>query len=100
MKLRDISETFKTDLQDPEFVQVYLEEALNDGVPNFLMALRNVVQSNEGLSAIAEETGLDRESLYKTLSEAGNPQFTTIEKILKTLDLRLTVAPETTAITS
>ncbi len=97
MKLRDISETFKTDLQDPEFVQVYLEEALNDGVPNFLMALRNVVQSNEGLSAIAEETGLDCESLYKTLSEVGNPQFTTIEKILKTLCLRLTVAPEMTA---
>ena len=46
MKLKDISETFEKDLQDPEFVQMYLEEALNDGVPNFLLALRSVVQAN------------------------------------------------------
>jgi probable addiction module antidote protein len=89
MKLKNISETFENDLQDPEFVRVYLEEALNDGVPNFLLALRYVVQANQGMAAIAQETDLGRESLYKTLSEAGNPNFATIEKILKSIGMRL-----------
>lgn len=47
MKLRDISETFEADLQDPEFVQAYLEEALKDGMSNLLLALRHVIQANE-----------------------------------------------------
>jgi probable addiction module antidote protein len=94
MKLKNISETFENDLQDPEFVQVYLEEALNDGAPNFLIALRNVVQVNKGMTAIARENDLGRESLYKTLSETGNPQFSTIEKVLKSIGMRLTIAPE------
>jgi probable addiction module antidote protein len=97
MKLKDISETFETDLRDPEFVQVYLEEALQDGVPNFLLALRYVVQANKGMTAIAQETDLGRESLYKTLSEAGNPNFATIEKILKSLGMKLTIAYEQAA---
>ena len=97
MKLRDISKTFETDLQDPELVQLYLAEALNDGVANFLLALRNVVQANEGMSAIAHEAGLGPESLSKMLSEAESPQFITIEKILKVLGLRLTVETEATA---
>jgi probable addiction module antidote protein len=92
MTLRDIYETFETDLKDPEFVQVYLEEALQDGIPNFLMALRNVVQANKGMTAVARDTELGRENLYKALSEAGNPQFATIDKILKSLGMRLTVA--------
>jgi probable addiction module antidote protein len=96
MKLKNISETFENDLQDPEFVRVYLEEALNDGVPNFLLALRYVVQANKGMAAIAQETDLGRESLYKTLSEAGNPNFATIEKILKSLGMRLAIAYEQT----
>lgn len=94
MKLKDISETFKADLQDPEFVQMYLEEALQDGLSNFLLALRYVVQANQGMSAIAQETDLGRESLYKTLAETGNPHFATIDKILKSLGLRLSIVTE------
>lgn len=45
MQLIDISETFKQDLQDPEFVRFYLEEALNDGYANFLMTLRQVIEA-------------------------------------------------------
>ncbi|PZD74403.1 hypothetical protein C1752_01276 [Acaryochloris thomasi RCC1774] len=93
MKLRDISETFEADLQDSEFVQVYLEEAMHDGTPNLLVALRNVIQANEGMADIAQEVGVGRESLYKTLSETGNPHFATIEKVIKALGLRLTIAP-------
>jgi probable addiction module antidote protein len=91
MKLRDISETFESDLQNPEFMIGYLELALNEGLPTFLIALREVIQANGGMSTIAEKTDLGRESLYKTLSESGNPQFATIDKILHSLGLKFTI---------
>lgn len=87
MKLKDISETFETDLQDPEFVQVYLEEALNDGGDTFLIALRNVVGANKSMTA---EPLLDT-----TVIE--NLQFSSVEKILKALGLRLSIETEPTA---
>lgn len=68
-------------------------------MPNFLLALRYVVQANQGMAAIAQETDLGRESLYKTLSEAGNPNFATIEKILKSIGMRLAIAYEQTTST-
>ncbi len=91
MKLRDISETFETDLQDPEFIVGYLELALADGLPTFLIALRDVVQAHGGVSKIAQSTNLGRESLYKTLSESGDPHFDTINKILRSLGLKLSI---------
>lgn len=92
MKLRDISETFEGDLQDPEFAQFYLEEALNDGFPNFLVALRQVVQAQKGMSALASEIEMGRESLYRSLSEEGNPQFVTVAKVIEALGLKLSIA--------
>lgn len=92
MKLKDISETFEGDLQDPEFAQFYLEEALNDGFPNFLIALRQVVQAQKGMSALASEIEMGRESLYRSLSEEGNPQFVTVAKVIEALGLKLSIA--------
>ncbi|WP_330204733.1 addiction module antidote protein [Cyanobacterium sp. Dongsha4] len=89
--MKNISETFENDLQNPNFVIGYLELCLNEGLPTFLMALREVIQANGGMSSIAEKTDLGRESLYKTLSESGNPQFATIDKILHSLGLRLSI---------
>ena len=91
MRLRNISETFKTDLQDPEFVIGYLEASLTDGLPTFLVALKEVIKANEGMSKVAQDNNLGRESLYKTLSESGNPQFATIDKILRTMGLKLSI---------
>lgn len=92
MKLKDISETFEADLQDSEFAQFYLEEALNDGFPNFLVALRQVVQAQKGMSALASEIEMGRESLYRSLSEEGNPQFVTVAKVIEALGLKLSIA--------
>ena len=91
MKLRDISETFENDLQNPDFIVGYLELSLNEGLPTFLIALREVIQANGGISLISQKTNLGRESLYKTLSESGNPQFATIDKILHSLGLKLSI---------
>ncbi len=45
------------------------------------------------MTAIARETGLGRESLYKALSAGGNPEFATVQKVVRSLGLRLHVTP-------
>lgn len=86
--LRDFNETLEAELKDPEFVVFYLKAALEDnGTEIFLLALRNVIQATRGMAQVAADIGLDRESLYKTLSESGNPQFSTVQKLLSALGL-------------
>ncbi|MEM9450071.1 MAG: addiction module antidote protein [Cyanobacteria bacterium P01_E01_bin.6] len=92
MKLIDITETFEQDLQDPEFVRFYLEEALNDEQANFLMALRQVIKANKGMTKIAADIDVGRESLYKSLSENGNPNFETVSKVLASLGMKFSIA--------
>lgn len=92
MRLKDIAETFERDLQDPEFVEGYLQDALADGIPSFLIALGDVAKANQGIGKLASEAGMSRESLYKTLSEDGNPYLATIDRILKSLGMKLAVA--------
>ena len=92
MKLKDMHESLDHELTDPEYAALYLNDALNDGsVEEFLLALRNVVQANQGMSKLAANTELGRESLYKALSESGNPQFMTINKVLAALGLQFSI---------
>jgi DNA-binding phage protein len=49
MKLKDVTETFKKDLQDPEFVKGYLRDALNDSLLSLLIALGDVAKANINL---------------------------------------------------
>jgi probable addiction module antidote protein len=94
MTLKDFNKTFEHELQDPEYAALYLKLALQDnGMEGFLLALRNVIQATRGMTDIASETELGRESLYKALSEAGNPQFATVQKVLAALGLQLAVEP-------
>ena len=92
MKLIDITETFEQDLQDPEFVRFYLEEALNDGQANFLMALRQVIQANNEVATVAADIGVGREKLYQSLSENDNPNFETVLAVLASLGMKLVIA--------
>ena len=81
------------DLKDPDFAAAYLEEMLaEDDVQGFLVAVRNVARANGGIKALSEATELGRESMYKALSETGNPQFVTLKDILGALGLRFSVA--------
>jgi probable addiction module antidote protein len=93
MKLKHISESsLYSDLKDPEFAAGYLEDVLQEGSLNtFLIALRNVAEANGGVGQIAKATELGRESMYKTLSEEGNPQFSTVQSILKALGLKISI---------
>ena len=79
-------------LQDPEEAAAYLDAALEDGDRAvFLLAIRNVIEALGGMTTIARQTGLNRENLYRVLSEQGNPELNSLEKLLKALGLRLAV---------
>ncbi len=72
----------------------YLEAVLADGdaraVPR---GLRTVTDAVGGMRALAERTGLSRETLYRTLSERGNPRLDTLATILAAFNLQLCVRP-------
>jgi len=79
-------------LSDPKEAAAYLDAALEDGDRAvFLLAIRNVIEALGGMTKIARHTGLNRENLYRVLSEQGNPELNSLEKLLKALGLRLAV---------
>jgi probable addiction module antidote protein len=76
-------------LETEEDMAAYLEAALEDGDPALVAAALGDIARAKGMSQIARETGLGRESLYKALSPDGNPEFSTIMKVVRALGLRL-----------
>lgn len=80
-------------LDSPEAVAAYLEAVFEDGDPALINAALGDVARAKGMTAIAKQTGLSRESLYRSLSAEGRPEFTTILKVLKALGLRITASP-------
>ena len=76
-------------LETREDMAAYLEAALEDGDPALVVAALGDIARSKGLTHIARETGLGRESLYKALSIEGNPEFATVLKVMQALGLRL-----------
>jgi probable addiction module antidote protein len=76
-----------------EDMAAYLEAALEDGDPNFVVAALGDIARSKGMTYVARETGLGRESLYKSLSVEGNPEFATVLKVIESLGLRLRATP-------
>ena len=79
-------------LRNPREAEDYLNVALEEDPALFLLALRNVTEAQGGVAWLAEKTKLNRESLYKMLSERGNPEFKSLELLLHALRFRLAVA--------
>ncbi len=78
-------------LKTKEDMAAYLEAALEDGDPTLIAAALGDIARSKGMTQIARETGLGRESLYKALSPEGNPEFATVLKVIQALGLRLSV---------
>lgn len=85
----DAAEFLDTD----EAQAAYLDEAFATGDAAFIARSIGVVARARGMSSIAKEAGLGRESLYKALSGEGNPEFGTIMKVLRALNLGISVKP-------
>jgi probable addiction module antidote protein len=67
----------------------YLEAAFENGEPSLVAAALGDIARARGMTQLAHDTGLGRESLYKALSPNGNPEFGTILKVIGALGLRL-----------
>ena len=78
-------------LDSDEAISAYLEEALETNDPAFITQALGTVARARGMSQIAKETGLSRESLYKALSAEGNPEFSTIIRVMQALGMRFSV---------
>jgi probable addiction module antidote protein len=67
----------------------YLQAALEQGDTGLIAAALGDIARAQGMTNIAQKTGLGRESLYKALSPAGNPALGTVLKVVRALGLRL-----------
>ena len=86
----DSAEHLKTEEDIALYLDACFEEAADDA-PFIAKALGTVARAR-GMTQLARDTGLGRESLYKALSGEGNPSFETILKVTRALGLRITVA--------
>lgn len=83
---------------DPAFAVEYLRAALEESADEpsvLLIALRRVAEAH-GMQRVAERAGVNRESLYRSLSPRGNPTVKTLSAVLKAVGLRLTTEPDLT----
>jgi probable addiction module antidote protein len=83
-------------LKDHDMAVAYLNEAFAESLKGdeesrqiFLMALRDVAEAQGGLGKLAKKAHVGRESLYKTLSKTGNPQWYTLVTLIMSLGLNL-----------
>ena len=86
----DATEHLETEVD----MALYLEAALEQGDPAPVAAALGDIARAKGMSEVARETGLGRESLYKALSAEGNPELATVLKVIRALGLRLHATAE------
>ena len=83
----DVSEHLRTPEEMAAYLDAWLEEAPEDAA-GIARALGDIARA-KGMSQVAKDAGLSRESLYRALSADGNPSFSTVLKVAKALGLRL-----------
>ena len=76
-------------IRDDADVAAYIEAALEDGDHRVVAAVLGDIARAKGMTQVARDAGLGRESLYKSLSSDGNPEFSTVLRVLKALGIRL-----------
>ena len=80
-------------LDSPAAIAAYIDAVFEDGDPALVVHALGVVARARGMTEVARESGLSRESLYRALGSDGNPEFATVVRVLKALGLRLTAVP-------
>jgi probable addiction module antidote protein len=92
-KTSSYHESLLAALMDPVEASAYLNAAIEDSPESFLKALKNVAQARQ-MSKVAKDSGVQRETLYRSFSEQGNPTFATLSSVLGALGMRLMVATD------
>ncbi len=89
--MSEIKHSYKVDLldrlKDLQYAQLYLDAAAKESQETFLLALRDVAEAQKGMSQLAEEADVNRENLYRALSEDGNPRLSTLGSVLDALGM-------------
>ncbi|NWG75096.1 MAG: putative addiction module antidote protein [Rubrivivax sp.] len=80
-------------LETEDDMAAYLEAALQQGDPALVAAALGDIARAKGMTQLARDTGLGRESLHKALSPSGNPEFATVMKVVAALGLKLHASP-------
>jgi len=80
-------------LADPKRASSYLNAALQDSTESFLIALGKVAQARQ-MAKVAKDAGVQRETLYRSLSSQGNPTLDTLSSILKAVGLKISIGME------
>lgn len=83
----DVAEQLRTPEEMAAYLDAWLDEAPDDAA-GIARALGDIARA-KGMSQVARDAGLSRESLYKALSENGNPSFATVLKVAKALGVKL-----------
>ena len=83
----DSASHLKTDEDIAAYLDACFEEAGDDAA--FITHALGVVAKAKGMTQLAKQTGLGRESLYKALSGDGNPSFATILKVMRALGVQI-----------
>ena len=92
-KTRPYSEILIKRLENPVVAAHYLNETLYNSPDNFLNALKNVAKAHQ-MAKVAKESGIQRETLYRSLSEQGNPTWDTLTSLFGALRLKFIVHPD------
>lgn len=71
--------------------EIFMADALETGDANYIAQALGVVARAKGMSAVAAETGLSREQLYRSFSDKGNPTLKTTLAVMKALGFGLTI---------
>jgi probable addiction module antidote protein len=80
-------------LDNEETIAEFLSVAAQDENPDVFLAALGDVAKARGMSQVAKDSGLGRESLYKALAPGAHPRFETINAVMQALNLRLAVVP-------
>lgn len=94
-KTKTVAHDVWEQLRTPEEVAAYLDAWLAeapDDVSGIARALGDIARA-KGMTQVARDAGLSRESLYKALGENGNPSFATVLKVVRALGVRLHAQP-------
>lgn len=92
MKTKSYQKILQTKLADPVLAAEYLTACQAEGTEVFLVGLRDVIEAQGGVARAAERSHLNRESLYRLVSRAGNPRLSSLNSVLSALGLKLTFA--------
>lgn len=82
-------------LDSEEMIAAYLSSVIEDNDWDLLIQAIGHVAKARGMSKIAEESGLGRESLYKSFSQNSQPRFETVMKVLGAMHIKIHLSAET-----